>query len=118
MATMEVTGINDTDLKTGKGWKKTYTVTLTGVMGEVTLTLTARSQNKDALEEIAPMDKKAQRNLTIEPVNQTLSSYPGAPGQISLIPDESEELDEEAQDEQLRKIREQLAEEKDRQDPT
>ena len=111
MTTMEVTGTDDKDTKTAKGWKKTYAVTLTGVLNEVTMTLTLKSHDLDALEEIVPMDKKAQRNITIGPVNHTLGAYPGAPGQAGIVPDES---DEEDQDEQLRQIRRDLADAKDK----
>lgn len=115
MTTMEVTGINDTDSKTSKGWKKTYSVTMTGILNGVTLSLTARSQDRDALEEIVPFDKNAQRAITIGPVNHTLGSYPGAPGQEEL---DSEEVDEEEQDEQLRILRQQLHDAKDEENKT
>lgn len=113
MTTMEVTGLNDQDTKTAKGWKKNFSVTMTGVMGTVTMTLTLKSQDRDALEEIVPMDKKAQKSITLGPVNQTLGAYPGAPGQSAIVPDETE-LDEEDQDEQLRQIRKDLADAKDK----
>jgi hypothetical protein len=110
MVTLEVTSLDDSDVKSSKGWKKNYRISMAGMLNGVSMTLSLRSDDRDALEEIVPFDKKAQRSITIEPVNHTLSSYPGAPAQASLTAAQAEQSEEEQQDEELRALRQELAE--------
>ncbi|MBC2746245.1 MAG: hypothetical protein HF975_04415 [ANME-2 cluster archaeon] len=107
MVQLEVTSLDDSDVKSAKGWKKVYKISLAGLVNGVSITLHLRSDDLDMLEEIVPFDKKAQRSITIEPVNHTLGSYLGAPGQTNLSQAEQEEAD---QDEELRHLRKELAE--------
>lgn len=107
MVTLDVTGLDDSDVKSSKGWKKNYKITLAGMLNGVNISVSLRSDDLDAMEEIVPFDTKAQRSITIEPVNHTLSSFSGAPAQISLT---AEQAEDEQQDEELRQLRRELAE--------
>lgn len=113
--TLEVTGLSDKDVKTTTGWKKSYSITLAGMLNGATITMTVKADELDILEDIVPFNKKEQRLITIAPVNQTLTqSYPGAPGQTSFVPaDPDDELSEKDQDEELEELRKQLADAQD-----
>ena len=108
--TLDVTGLTDKDIKTTTGWKKRYSLTMAGLLNGATITMTVTADELDILEDIVPFSKKDQRKITIAPVNHTLSqSYPGAPGQSNLIPDDlDDEQSEKDQDEELEELRKQL----------
>lgn len=116
--TLEVTSLTDNDVKSAKGWKKVYSITMAGMINGVTVTVNLKSDNLELLEEIAEFDKTTQRAMTIDPVNHTLSSYPGAPNATAAIQSSlsQEEQDAADQEETLEELRRQLHDAKDQQD--
>jgi len=70
MATVEVSGIDEKDVKGAKGWTKVYTVSMKGKMQNgVRVTVTLQSDSRSDLEKIVPLERDQQRQIKVCPAN-------------------------------------------------